>query len=204
MKSYFSSSPAKKPAYGSLIAGILLASCASPALSNQLTVNFRAVYTAATCTISVPTSVTFNQGDYAAGIPSTAIQGDNIQQSFNISFSDCQDSSARLGAPHITVSGNIVTLNGSPLFSDNNGAEGQAVGYGVKLSTLGNSLFNSVSNLAENNVISSTQGTSVDSLNNQQLPVKAVLSCGKDDCGDLTPRNGGTFTANVIFRLSYE
>ncbi|MCS3429512.1 hypothetical protein [Klebsiella sp. BIGb0407] len=186
------------------INSLLLGSFSFPVLSNQLTVNFQAIYTAATCSITVPPSISFNQGNYEAGIPSNAIEGENIQQTFNISFTDCQDTSATPGVPKITVSGNTTTLNGVKLFSDNIGTEGQAVGYGVKLSSPGNSLFNNATNLAENNIVSATQGTTVVSLNNQQLPVTAVLSCGSDTCGDITPRNGGTLTARVIFRLSYE
>ena len=194
----------KKIIFLYLINGLLFSGFSLPALSNQLTVNFRAVYTATTCSITLPSTVTFNQGEYAAGVPSTAIQGDNIQQSFNISFTDCKDPSAITYTPKITVSGNVVTLNGTKLFSDNTGAEGQAMGYGVKLSSPGNALFNTASNLADINTISATQGTSVASLNNQQLPIKAVLSCGTDDCSNASPRHGGTFTTNVIFRLSYE
>jgi len=194
----------KKTSLLYFINGLLVSSVSFPVLSNQLTVNFQAVYTAATCSITAPPSISFNQGDYEAGIPSTAIEGENIQQVFNISFTDCQDTSATPGAPKITVSGNITTLNGMKLFSDNTGSEGQAVGYGIKLSSSGNSLFNSASNLADNPVISATQGTTVVSLNNQQLPVKAVLSCGADSCGEISPRHGGTLTARVIFRLSYE
>lgn len=204
MKLHLLCSVAKKNVIFYFVNGLLLSSFSLSVFSNQLTVNFQAVYTSATCSITVPSSVTFNQGDYAAGIPATAIQGENIQQSFNLGFTECQDTSATPGIPKITVSGNVVTLNGMKLFSDNTGVEGQAVGYGVKLSSLGNALFTGASNLADNNIISATQGTSVVSLNNQQLPVNAVLSCGADNCGAITSLNGGTFTANVIFRLSYE
>lgn len=204
MLGHLSLGSAKKTTFLYLINGLLFSGFSLPAISNQLMVNFQAVYTSATCSISVPSSVAFNQGEYEAGIPSTAIQGENIQQSFNISFTECKDTSATPGMPKITVTGNVVTLNGMKLFSDNTGAEGQATGYGVRLSSPGNTLFNSANNLADNNIISATQGTTVVSLNNQQLPVKAVLSCGSDNCSDITPRNGGTFTANVIFRLSYE
>ncbi len=183
--------------------GLFLSCLSLPSFSDPLIVNFQAVYSAATCSIKVPSSVSFNQGDYAAGVPSTAIQGDNIQQSFNISFTECS-TSILPAIPKITVTGSTVTLNGMKLFSDNTGADGQAIGYGVKLSSPGNALFNSASNLAESNTLSATQGTSIPALNNQQLLIKAVLSCGADDCSNVTLRRGGTFTANVIFRLSYE
>lgn len=186
-----------------LFSGALACSLSFSALSNEITVNFQALYTAPTCTIGAPASVSFNQGEYVSGIPSTAIQADNIQNSFNLTFSDCSTPSLP-AVPKITVTGNVITANGIKLFSDNTDAEGQTIGYGVKLSTPGNALFNGINNLADNGTITATSGTIVSTLNNQNLPIKAVLTCGADSCSSSSANRGGTFTANVIFRLSYE
>lgn len=187
-----------------ITANLIAASLAASVQANQVTVNFSATYAAATCTIAAPTSVSFNQGPYAAGIPATAIQGETVQQAFNLSFSDCKNISALSATPKITVTGNVVTLNGEKLFSNNTGKSGEAIGYGLRLSSAGNTFFKAATNLAENNTLLTTTGTSIVNLNNQQLGMKAVLTCGQDNCTDMTARSGGTFTARVIFRLSYE
>jgi len=72
---------------------LISASLTGPARANQITVNFSAIYAAATCTINAPASVSFNQGTYAEGVPATAIQGEAVQQSFNLEFSDCKNTS---------------------------------------------------------------------------------------------------------------
>lgn len=186
------------------LASLAAVSLTSPVLANQITVNFSAIYAAATCTINAPPSVSFNQGTYAQGVPAAAIQGEAIQQSFNLGFSDCKNTSTLSVTPFINVDGTVVTLNGEKLFSNNTGASGEAVGYGVRLSTVGNTYFKAAENLAANNILSVTQGTSVETINNQQLNMKAVLTCGQNDCTDMTNRSGGSFTARVIFRLNYE
>lgn len=186
-----------------LFSGVLTAGLSSSALGNEITVNFQALYTAPTCTIGAPASVSFNQGEYISGIPSTAIQAENIQNNFELSFTDCTTPSLP-AVPKITVTGNTITANGVKLFSDNTDADGQTIGYGVKLSTPGNALFGGISNLAETDTIAATSGTLVSTLNNQKLPIKAVLTCGTDSCSTLSSSRGGSFTANVIFRLSYE
>lgn len=187
----------------SIFGGILATSLSFNALSNEITVNFQALYTAPTCTIGAPASVSFNQGQYISGIPATAIQADNIQNNFELSFTDCSSPSLP-AVPKITVSGNTITANGIKLFSDNTDADGETIGYGVKLSTPGNTLFSGISNLAESGIITATSGTLVSTLNNQKLPIKAVLTCGTDNCSSSASNRGGSFTANVIFRLSYE
>ena len=187
----------------SIFSGVLATGLSLPTLSNEITVNFQALYTAPTCTINAPSSVNFNQGEYISGIPAMAIQADNIQNDFELSFTDCSSPSLP-AVPKVTVTGNIITVNGIKLFSDNTDALGESMGYGVKLSTLGNRLFSRVNNLAESNTITATSGTLVSTLNNQRLPIKAVLTCGMDSCSNSISNRGGSFTANVIFRLSYE
>jgi len=187
-----------------IAASLISATLTGPVHANQVTVNFSAIYAAATCTITAPASVSFNQGTYAQGVPATAIQGEAVQQSFNLEFSDCKNTSMLAVTPFINVDGTVVTLNGEKLFSNNTGESGEAVGYGVRLSTAGNSYFNAAENLALNNTLSVTQGTNIESINNQQLSMKAVLTCGQNDCSDMTNRSGGAFTARVIFRLNYE
>jgi len=183
---------------------LIAASLITSAQANQITVNFSATYTAATCTISAPASVSFNQGTHAQGVYSSDIQGEAIQQPFTLQFSDCNNISGVSALPSILVAGTVVTLNGEQLFSDNTGKSGEAIGYGVRLSTAGNSFFNTAENLAANNILSAPPGTRVENLNNQQLNMKAVLTCGQQDCADMTDRRGGELTARVIFRLRYE
>lgn len=193
-----------KPLPALILASLILFWLTKPVRGNQVQVNFTATYAAATCTIKAPASVSFNQGAYAQGVPAIAIQGESIQQSFNLQFSDCENISALPTIPRITVAGTVVTLNGEKLFSDNSGKSGEAIGYGLRMSTTGNAFFNAASNLADNNILSATPGTQVQNLNNQQLGMKATLTCGQDNCADMTDRSGGAFTARVIFSLSYE
>lgn len=180
----------------------LLAVSVSPlVLADRILVTFNAAYTAATCDITAPSWVNFNQEEYTDGIPASAITGDSIQQSFMLKFTDCANNSFPTAAPKITVSGNVTTYGSERLFSSNTGLPGEAIGYGVKLSTPGNLLFNSADNLAVNEMITATAHTTIAMLNNQQLPMKAVLSCGSNNCADGT---AGRFKAAVTFTLSYE
>ena len=181
--------------------GLLFSSVSTLAVGEPIFVTFNATYTAATCDISVPTSVNFNQDEYAGGVPVSSVYGDNIQQPFTIRFSRCVNNSFPEATPKITVSGNVVAIGNEKFFSNNSDLPGEAAGYGVKLSTAGNLFFNPADNLAENEVITATNNTTIAMLNNQELPMKAVLSCGPNDCADGTV---GTFKAAVTFTLSYE
>lgn len=181
--------------------GLLFSSISALAVGEPIFVTFNATYTAATCDISVPSSVNFNQEEYAGGVPVSSVYGDNIQQSFAIRFSHCVNNSFPEATPKITVTGNVTAFGDEKLFSSNNGLPGEAVGYGVKLSTVGNLFFNPADNLAESEIITATNTTTIAMLNNQELPMKAVLSCGPNNCADGT---AGTFKAAVTFTLSYE
>lgn len=192
------------PAELSLALSIVFLTLSPAACGNQITVNFSATYTAATCTLTAPATVSFNQGQYSNGVPNADIGQGGITQTFNLTFSDCKNISYLSTKPKITVSGNVVSLGSDKLFANTSGAENAAAGYGIKLAVVDNALFQSANNLAEDGNIVAKTGTTVDGLELQSLPMRATLSCASEDCSANQTRHGGDFTTAIIFRLSYE
>lgn len=170
----------------------------SPAVagSDSALINFSAVFVGGGCDIStsVP-QIVFGGGD---AIRPADIISSPPQETFDVVLSQCAGEGL---TPKITVSGESVTLYGPVLFR--NAAESASKGYGILLSTGGNSSFNANANLAQTKTISAKNwntGTQLSELNTT-LPVTAVLTCG--NC-DYSERQGGDLIASVTFDFVYD
>lgn len=181
-----------------LVAGLLGMNTVGYAGSASSVFNFFATFVGGTCNISAPTSVPFNGGNalLAADIVQSVAA---TNETFNLTLSGC----AGWGlTPSIKVSGQTTSAFGPPLYLNPPGAMG-ANGYGLLLSTSGNSTFAPNDNLAKNPTIlvknwaAHTDLASVGT----SLPMTAQLSCGR--CSS-TERRGGAFSATVTFDFVYE
>lgn len=124
-------------------------------------------------------------------------------KTFNIKLTGCNGWGL---IPKIQVTGEKTTDFGSNLFRNNTAlTANDSNGYGLLLTTKGNSTFQENSNLASHNTITvkSDWGTASRDLNtiDKTLPISAVLTCG--DC-NYGKRQGGKFTATVTFDFIYD
>lgn len=184
-----------------LIAGLVfISSFVCPRLSlagsDSAVINFSAVFIGGGCDIStsVP-QIVFGGGDV---IRPADIISSPPQETFDVVLSQCAGEGL---TPKITVSGESVTLYGPVLFR--NAAESASKGFGILLSTGGNSSFNANENLAQTKTISAKNwntGTQLSELNTT-LPVTAVLTCGNCDYSEL---QGGDLIASVTFDFVYD
>ncbi len=159
-------------------------------------INFSTVFLPGTCDISasVP-EIIFGGGELISPLD---IINTPPQVSFDLTLNNC--SGAGL-TPKITVTGDSTTLFGPALFRSPMPASASD-GYGILLSTPGNSSFSENKNLAATKVILaknwnvSNQLSGIDST----LPVTATLTCGT--C-DYNGRRSGDFIASVTFDFVY-
>ncbi|WP_195848306.1 MULTISPECIES: fimbrial-like protein [Providencia] len=165
--------------------------------SDSALINFSAVFVGGSCVISTSeTQIIFGSGDLIS--PATIVSSPP-QTSFNVVLSSCSGQGL---TPKITISGESTVLYGPALFRDPMPVSASE-GYGILLSTSGNSSFNSNENLAQNKIISvknwstQTQLSDLDTI----LPVKAELTCG--NC-DYSGRSSGDLQATVTFNFVYD
>lgn len=146
------------------------------------------------CNISVPATVPFGEVQ-AADITSTS----DISKPFDLTLTDCEGYGL---TPSITVSGDVDQTSGTDLFLT--AATTTSKGYGILLSTNGNTNFDKNDNLATNNVIKALGNdwnTKMAKTLNGKIPLKAVLSCG--DCVANTLQ-GGELSAAITFNFVYK
>lgn len=168
--------------------------------------NFEAQFVGGGCSISVPSSLQFNNGNILlpseieaateAGTPKTSL-------SFEVTLSDCDGSGIK---PLIKVSGEKTTAFGSTLFRDASAlGPSDSNGYGVYLKTNGNSSFYPNDNLAYAGYNSTItyRGSADDQLNNinTKIPIFAVLRCAS--C-NYPGRQGGVFKSTLTFEFIYQ
>jgi len=150
------------------------------------------------CDITAPAKVVFNNDD--AVLPSDIESGaPAAEQTFDLTLANCQGVNV---TPKITITGQSSAGTGATLFLDP--ASSDATGYGVLLSTAGNTHFKANTNLAAEKTISVIDDWKLDtklSALNGTIPMKAKLSCG--DC-KTDGRLGGTLKSNVTFEFAYD
>ena len=168
------------------------------ALAGSLTqtINFNATFYGGSCEITAPPELPYNNGN---PIPDDTITGDRRYRQFNVTLTGCQ---GYFMTPKISVSGNtIITSDGVRLFAD---ASSTTKGYGVRLATEGNDLFDANSNAADNSIISPknwpTGGANSAELNGS-LTFRGYLSCG--GCTPGADLQGGELKATVTFTFLY-
>ena len=182
-----------------LTAGLLPAAFqTAEAGSLTQTINFNATFYGGSCEITAPAQLPYNNGN---PIPDDSIKGAPYKHDFDVTLANCQ---GYFMTPRITVTGNTTpTPNGVKVFAD---ASSTTKGYGVQMSTNGNTNFNANSNAAINNVISARSWPAAGSDNaaslNGPLRFRATLSCGTCTAGS-NLRNG-ELIATVTFSFLYD
>ena len=184
----------------SVIVGLLLPAGELQAGSASTTVSFSAFFYGGSCDVIVPGTVTYNNG---APLPYDEIPGNKQTSQFTLTLSGCQ---GYFLAPKIAVKGNtFIADNNEQLYAD---ASSTAKGYGVRLSTPGNAIFNANDNIAKsgNGVITiktwPSNGTSDVARLNSSLNFNAILACGTCTTGDNL--QNGELTATVTFSFLYD
>jgi len=178
-----------------LIIGLLLpASQLQAAGSAKQDIQFTATFYGGSCDITAPATVTYNQGV----VPQDTIPGENVRSDLLLNLSNCQGYFMK---PSITVAGETQLINGKTLFANSSST---TMGYGVLLTTSGNTAFAANSNVATNKVITTKTWPAVGSENvaslNGNLLLNAILSCGS--CQPANVR-GGVLTSNLTFTFVY-
>ncbi|HHR5914102.1 TPA: fimbrial protein, partial [Providencia alcalifaciens] len=148
------------------------------------------------CQITAPPTVAIHNGELipAEDITTTS----DISETFDLTILGCKGYGL---TPSITVEGDTNNASGKDLFV---GAGSTSTGYGILLSTDGNSNFNQSDNLATDKKItalatkewSKTFANTLDGT----LPLKATVSCGSCTNDNL---QGGELTASVTFNFFY-
>lgn len=150
------------------------------------------------CDISVLPTVVFNNGNDV--LPSDIESGTAAaEKTFDITLANCTGVNV---TPKITIAGESNITTGETLFLDT--AASDATGYGILLSTTGNTNFQDNTNLAAEKRISVIEDwdleTNLTALNGT-IPMLAKISCG--DCA-ADGRLGGTLKSNVTFEFAYD
>lgn len=184
----------------SVIVGLLLPAGGLQAGSASTTVLFSAFFYGGSCDVTVPGTVTYNNG---APLPYDEIPGNKQTSQFALTLSGCH---GYFLAPKIAVKGNaFIADNNESLYAD---ASSTAKGYGIRLSTPGNAIFNANDNTAKpgSEVITirtwPSNGTSDTERLNSTLNFDAVLACGTCTAGDNL--QNGELTATVTFSFLYD
>ena len=147
------------------------------------------------CQITAPPTVAIHNGDLipAEDITTTS----DISETFDLTILGCKGYGL---TPSITIEGDTDNTSGKDLFV---GTGSTSTGYGILLSTAGNTNFDSSENLATDKKITAKtkewNKTSASTLNGT-LPLKAMVSCGDCTANDL---QGGELTASVTFNFFY-
>lgn len=150
------------------------------------------------CDISAPSTVVFNNGNDV--LPSEIESGvAAAEKRFDITLANCTGINV---TPKITITGQSNNTTGETLFLD--AATSDATGYGILLSTTGNTNFKENKNLASNKNISVNDNwdltTRLSALNGT-IPIIAKISCGT--C-ETEGRLGGTLKSNMTFEFAYD
>ncbi|WP_336193010.1 fimbrial protein [Providencia stuartii] len=184
----------------SMIAGLLGVNTLGYAGSANARFDFTATFVGGTCDISAPRSVSFNGGNALLAADIEQHDG-STTETFTLTLSGCDGWGM---TPSIKVSGQTTTdFSDDPLFL-NPPSVSEANGYGLLLSTAGNSTFESNENLAKSpTILAKNWSTSTELKPNldTSLPMTAQLSCGS--CS-FPGRHGGAFSATVTFEFVYE
>lgn len=122
----------------------------------------------------------------------------DISETFDLTILGCKGYGL---TPSITVEGDTNNASGKDLFV---GTGSTSTGYGILLSTDGNSNFNKSDNLATDKKITALatkewNKTFANTLDGT-LPLKATVSCGTCTANNL---QGGELTASVTFNFFY-
>lgn len=179
-----------------LIIGLLLpTSQLQAAGSIEQDIQFTATFYGGSCDITAPATVTYNQGI----VPQDTIPGEQQRSDLLLNLSNCQGYFMK---PSITVAGATQLINGKTLFVNNSST---TTGYGILLTTSGNTAFSANSNLASDKVIAAKTwpadgSDSVSSLNGDLL-LNAILSCGS--CSPAANLRGGVLTSTITFTFAY-
>lgn len=176
--------------------GLLLPMAELHAGTASQDVKFLATVYGGGCDISVPPNFKFNNGD---PVMRDSVAAGNESLEIPLTISKCDGYFMK---PKIMVSGTSSSMQGTQLFAD---ASSSAKGYGILLSTAGNSGWSENTNLAESGVVDAKNwpsgGTnSVIGLNGN-LTFNAKLSCGA--CASNANLNGGILTSTVTFTFAY-
>lgn len=163
--------------------------------SRQQDIQFTATFYGGSCDISAPATLTYNQGI----VPQDSIPGEQQRSDLQLNLSNCQGYFMK---PNITVAGETQLINGKTLFVNSSST---TTGYGILLTTSGNTAFSANNNLASDKVIAAsnwpTEGSeSVSSLNGNLL-LNAILSCGS--CLPAADLRGGILTSTLTFTFAY-
>lgn len=183
------------PLYLPVIAGIYCISLpvlAATSANTTITANI----VGGSCDIAAPATLAIMDGD---PIPAEDITPTStISGSFDLTLSGCNGFGL---TPSITIAGDVSSLSGQSLFVSNTST---SQGYGILLSTVGNTNFQASPNLATNKTITAVSknwGTTLGSSLNGTLPIKATVSCG--DCESATLQ-GGMLNSSLTFEFLYQ
>lgn len=169
----------------------------SLASSDSAVINFSAVFAGGSCDISTSVSeIVFGGGELIA--PADIVSSPP-QVVFDLTFANCTGQGL---APKIKVTGESTTLFGPPLFRSPM-PQSASDGYGILLSTNGNSTFSANANLADTKTITATNWDTNKPLSelDTTLPVTATLTCGT--C-DYAGRRSGDLISSVTFDFIYD
>ncbi|MTC46108.1 fimbrial protein [Providencia sp. wls1922] len=148
------------------------------------------------CQITAPSTVSIRNGDLipAEDITTTS----DISETFDLTILGCKGYGLK---PSITLEGDTNSDSGEALFVS---AGSTSTGYGILLSTDGNSNFNQSDNLATGKEIKPLTTTNWDktfaSTLEGKIPLKATVSCGTCTADNL---QGGELTASLTFNFIY-
>lgn len=182
-----------------VIIGLLLPVAQVQAGSASQDINFTATFYGGSCDVVTPNQVTYNNGD---PVSNDTIPNNEQNSAFTLTLSNC---TGYFMAPKISVTGDTIKANNNEeLYAD---ASSTTKGYGVRLSTPGNSVFNANTNTARlgNNLITAKNWPVAGSDNvatlNRPLTFNAVLACGT--CVGGANLHGGNLAATVTFTFLY-
>ncbi|WP_430247759.1 fimbrial-like protein [Providencia sp. PAZ2] len=148
------------------------------------------------CQITAPSTVSIRNGDL---IPAEEITTtSDISETFDLTILGCKGYGL---TPSITIEGETANASGEDLFVSTSST---STGYGILLSTDGNSNFNQSDNLATNKEITALVTTEWNktfaSTLDGTIPLKATVSCGTCAANNL---QGGELTASLTFNFIY-
>ncbi|MBC5788854.1 fimbrial-like protein [Providencia sp. JUb39] len=148
------------------------------------------------CQITAPPTVSIRNGDLipAEDITTTS----DISETFDLTILGCKGYGL---TPSITIQGDTDNASGEALFVSPGST---STGYGILLSTDGNSNFNQSDNLATDKEIkaltTTNWGKTFASTLDGKIPLKATVSCGTCTADGL---QGGELTASLTFNFIY-
>lgn len=186
----------RKPIFVFLLPVISLTAANCAVAATSASTEFTATIVGGTCDITVPATVSINKG---AVLPSEdIIAGNSPVESFDLKLAGCKGYGL---TPEITLEGDVDNASGMPLFLTNTSS---TKGYGILLAFDGNSNFKASTNLAADLKLaaaSKTWSTTMASVLNGNIPLKAAVSCGS--CAADADIQGGELKANVTFKFAY-